>query len=71
MNNHDVSSTCWVQPITRQRFNSEFLIYLSFPNILNNYVCFVVSYLSVFLRARIFDELVGKLVIKKPRNHTQ
>ena len=45
--------------------NSEFLIYLSFPNILDNYTCFVVSYLSVSLR--IFDELVGKIVIRKPR----
>ena len=29
--------------------------------------CFVVLYLSVFLRCRIFDELVGKIAIRKPR----
>ena len=47
-----------------QRFSSEFLIYLSFPNILDH-VCFVVFYLSVFLGCRIFDDIVGKIVIRK------
>ena len=50
-----------------ERFNTKFLTYLSFPNILDNYVCFVVSYLSVFLRCRVFNESVGKIVIRKPR----
>ena len=38
---------------------------LPFSSKYPGYVCFVVSYLSVILQCRIFDEVVGKIVIRK------
>ena len=63
-NNYNVSSTCWVQPITGAMFqywSPSLPSFSKYPG----YVCFVISYLSLFLRFRIFDELVGKIVIRK------